>query len=213
MRPPPHQPDTQLDTQLDTQPGARGSGRSGGGVSKALLTAIAAMVLFLGAPLLSLAVLATMSENATEQKIADCLAQQAALGWRPDGAVGAGALRVAQANIKTSLSPAKAAADLRAVYATGADLVSLNETNRRHLDQLRHSATPGNAGNPGPLGSSGNSGGPGGPGYAVYRDPSASGQARSTAVAWRTDRWRRSAAGRVRIVATGPQKWDAGRSA
>ena len=103
---------------------------------KVIAAIVAATVLFLGAPLLSLAVLATMSENATEQKIADCLAQQAALGWGPDGAGGSGTLRVAHANIKTSLSPARAAADLQAIYATGADLVSLNETNRR-LDQLR----------------------------------------------------------------------------
>ena len=98
---------------------------------------------------------------------------------------------VAQGNLKVSLSREQFAEDLAAVVDGRPDLVSLNEVGRRSDRAL----TP--------------------RGYAMHRGPATEPrtQTRSTAVLWRTDRWTRVRSGRVLMVADGPQKWDAGRSA
>jgi len=121
-------------------------------------------------------------------------AQQAAdaacTPWGPLGAVAGGPdLTVTQANIKVSLPDAKLREDLAAVVATQPDFISLNEMQKRTNQEI----TPA--------------------GYAVWRDPAATGQARSTAVLWRTDRWHQVASGRVIMVDHGPQRWDHDRAA
>lgn len=100
-------------------------------------------------------------------------------------------IAIAHANIKASLSTAQFRADLATTVAAAPDLVSLNEMSPRSDAELSPA------------------------GYSAYRaaptDPAS--QTRSTAVLWRTDRWTLVEGGRQLLVADGPQRWDAGRSA
>lgn len=91
------------------------------------------------------------------------------------------ALRMAQANIKSSLSPAAFASDLREVLASGPDFVTLNEAPRRTDDQIAQG------------------------GYAAYRGTH-SNWTRETPVLWRTDRWEQVAVG-TRYLTTRQVKW------
>lgn len=68
------------------------------------------------------------------------------------------------------------------------DFIFLSETYRRSAAQLTPS------------------------GYSFFRDNSGNNQARSTAVLWKTDKWKKVDSGRVLMVESGPQQWDAGRS-
>lgn len=106
-----------------------------------------------------------------------------------DGAPASGHLRVVQANIPQRTQ--NFAGALGIATAMKPDLISLNEVPHRSRQVL----TPA--------------------GYEVFRGPATRpvGQTRSTAVLWRKDRWRKVSGGRVLMVARGPQKWDAGRSA
>lgn len=124
-----------------------------------------------------------------------CLPTAANVPGLPGGPAD-GTITVAHANIKVSLSPTAFREDLERTVADRPDFVSLNEISPRSNAAI----TP--------------------DGYAVHRDPrptdlsrGAAGQAMSTAVLWRTDRWTKVAGGRVLLVPSGPQKWDAGRSA
>lgn len=145
-----------------------------------VIGALFVMVIAIG-PVLASALLVTLAGQA-----AGCLPPA---GAPAAASVGSGEVRVAHANIKVSLPAGQFASDLARVTATGADLVSLNETGSRSILQLRTR------------------------GYDAYRDSSVTGQGRSTAVLWRTDRWARTDAGRRLLVDHGPQRWDAGRSA
>lgn len=101
----------------------------------------------------------------------------------------AGGVRVAQANIKTGMPGRKFRADLARVRATGADFVSLNEQARRGDAEI----TPA--------------------GYGMWRMPQPRRGDDGTALLWRTDRWAKVDAGRVILVANGPQRWDYDRPA
>lgn len=108
----------------------------------------------------------------------------------PPAPVGIGdGVSVAQANIKADLNAGDFAADLAATVARGPDFVSLNEVASRPDAALAA------------------------PGYAAFRAPGGNTQARSSAVAWRSDRWQLVDGGRQLLVDNGPQVWDAGRSA
>lgn len=110
----------------------------------------------------------------------------------PPAAPGVGdGIVVAHSNIKASLSLPEFRADLATTVADAPDLVSLNEMSPRSDAEI----TPA--------------------GYSAFRAPATApaSQTRSTAVLWRTDRWKRVESGRELLVADGPQKWDAGRSA
>jgi len=98
-------------------------------------------------------------------------------------------------NVSTANIPSRAGAGfgaaLRRVLASSPGLVALQEQSQRSARALRAAA----------------------PGYEVYKDPAARGQAASTAVMWRASDWSLTDSGRVQIVASGPQRWDGGRSA
>ncbi|MDN5899213.1 MAG: peptidoglycan DD-metalloendopeptidase family protein [Brachybacterium sp.] len=102
-------------------------------------------------------------------------------------AAGPGTVRVAQANLKVSLSGREFRSDLATVASSNPDFVSLNEVSRRSNQQI----TP--------------------PGYRVWR------KARNgddgTAVIWRSDRWEQVRRGRIMMVGHGPQRWDYDRAA
>lgn len=117
---------------------------------------------------------------------ADCLQQQRT-GTPTVPFAGEGTVRVAQANIKVSLPLAAFNADLDQTIGLGPDLVSLNEVGRRSNRELKR------------------------PGYQLYRAPNRG--ADGSVVMWRTDRWAKVDAGRVEMVARGPQKWDYDRGA
>ena len=117
---------------------------------------------------------------------ADCLQQQR--GAPPTVPfAGKGTVRLAQANIKVSLPLAAFNADLDQTVGLGPDLVSLNEVSRRSDRELKRD------------------------GYRLYRAPNRG--ADGSAVMWRIDRWTKVDAGRVEMVARGPQKWDYDRGA
>lgn len=102
-----------------------------------------------------------------------------------------GGISIAHANIKASLSGPQFRSDLTKTVTGAPDLVSLNEMSPRGDTELAPA------------------------GYAAFRAPvtAPASQTRSTAVLWRTDRWTLVEGGRELLVAVGPQKWDAGRSA
>lgn len=104
------------------------------------------------------------------------------------GGLGDG-ISVAHANIKFNLPAPAFRGDLATTTASGPDLLSLNEVGYRSDAELAP------------------------PGYQAFRAPGGNSQARSTAVAWRSDRWRLVDGGRLLLVDDGPQQWDAGRSA
>ncbi|MEJ7831460.1 MAG: endonuclease/exonuclease/phosphatase family protein [Nocardioides sp.] len=118
----------------------------------------------------------------------DCLdQQQAGIGPPNVPVAGEGTVRVAQANIKVSLPRPSFRADLDQTLSTGPDLVSLNEVSRRSEQDLTRR------------------------GYAHYRAPNRGDD--GSAVMWRTDRWTKVDAGRIVMVANGPQQWDYDRGA
>lgn len=106
-----------------------------------------------------------------------------------------GRIRVVQANIKYNLPRGSFNSDLSKVVAQAPDFISLNEQGLRSDAQI----TPA--------------------GYALQRNQppaglrSARAEFRSTAVLWRTDRWRKVAGGAVVLVEDGPRKTDRGRAA
>lgn len=100
-----------------------------------------------------------------------------------------GQISVALANIKQNNQ------DVPFITRDKPDFVSLNETGRRSVDQLTTA------------------------GYDGFRDSSAfksnaaTNQAKSTAILWRKDRWKKVDAGRQIIISEpGPQEWDQGRA-
>ncbi len=92
-------------------------------------------------------------------------------------------VRMAAANVKGN------AAAIAKVQESGVDFVALSETMGLNSEALTIK------------------------GYQAFRINKGNTQERSTAVAWRADRWTKVAAGRLLLLAKGPQKWDAGRSA
>lgn len=155
-------------------------------MKKAMLIGGPILVLLLVAPLLVAAVMVTLTTAA-----ADCVDRQQP-GGPPHPAPttpGTGTVRVAQANIKVSLSGSAFAADLDKTISLGPDMVSLNEVGRRSNGALKRR------------------------GYDAYRGPGAGAQRPGEAVMWATERWAKVDAGRVVMLAQGPQKWDVDRGA
>ncbi len=96
-----------------------------------------------------------------------------------------GEISVAQANLKYDN---KFASAVKEITNSKPDFVSLNEVMNISQDAMTQN------------------------GYSAYKDESARGQERSTAVLWDSARWSKIDAGRELMVANGPQEWDAGRS-
>lgn len=100
-----------------------------------------------------------------------------------------GEMTVVQSNIKSGMKGSDYAQAKDSTLEKSPDFVSLNEVGYRSDSELKT------------------------PEYDLYRDNSARGQARGTAVLWRKDTWKKLDAGRVLMVEDGPQEWDPGRSA
>ena len=94
-----------------------------------------------------------------------------------------GKVRIAQANIKQHNEDIPTL-----VNKNNPDFIILSESGNRTKAQL----TP--------------------DGYSFFRDDSGNNQARSTSVLWKSETWQKVDSGRVLMVESGPDKWDAGRS-
>ena len=162
-------------------------------MKKGLLIALPILAVFMGLPILALAVITTSTTAA-----ADCRRQQQESTTRPlgdqselgdlgviDGPVGGpvkGKIGVASANIPNRSGLDGFRASMPKVLSTNPDFVTLNEVSARSLAQMETAA----------------------PGYSAHRDPQPPGpdgsEAMGNAVLWREDTWTKRNAGRVKIV-------------
>lgn len=150
-------------------------------MTKLLVAVVALLLVVLGLPI-AVALVVTVG-TAAEACIDD--AWPASSTFAPAHPA-SGTVRVAHANILTSMPAQRHHADLDAVVRQRPDVVSLNEVGRRSMAQLQR------------------------PGYQTFRS---SGTGDGTAVMWRADRWQMADRGRVQLVADGPQRWDRDRGA
>jgi endonuclease/exonuclease/phosphatase (EEP) superfamily protein YafD len=96
---------------------------------------------------------------------------------------------IVQANIKKTANESILNAALEKITAKNPDFISLNEMH----SAPRSAITP--------------------EGYALYKDPTAVGEEKSTAVLWKKDTWSKVDAGRLLLTRGGPRHTDKGRSA